>query len=55
MNAYLIETVLALFWTGFVGLNLWLWRANESENMSDVLNGVGETEGEKSCNIQSAR
>ena len=27
MNEQFIEIVLALFWAGFVGLNLWLWKS----------------------------
>ena len=55
MNAYLIEAVMALFWAGFVGLNLWLWRAGEAENMADIHNGISKAEGEGSCSMQSAR
>ncbi len=28
MNEQLIELVLALFWAGFVGMNLWLWKSH---------------------------
>jgi hypothetical protein len=31
MNA-LIELVLVLFWSGFLGLNLWLWKADVLEH-----------------------
>jgi hypothetical protein len=55
MNEYLIEIMLALFWTGFIGLNLWLWRASEAENLTDVGHGIRKAEGESPCSTQSAR
>ena len=35
MNDALIEALLALFWAGFIGLNLWLWRCNPLEESGE--------------------
>ena len=31
MSTILIECMLALFWTGFIGLHVWLWNTREEE------------------------
>ncbi len=45
MNEQVIEIVLALFWTGFVGLNLWLWRSTPLEQATSAPDGIRPAEG----------
>ena len=40
----LIEIVLVLFWSGFLGLNLWLWRADVLEYAALDLRGTDEAD-----------
>lgn len=37
MNTTVIEAALALFWLGYVGLHLWLLRADPVENRELIL------------------
>ena len=37
MNATVIEAALALFWLGYLGLHLWLLRADPVENRELIL------------------
>ena len=45
MNEHLIEIMLVLFWGGYAGLNLWLWRADPLEHASASAKEFNETEG----------
>lgn len=44
LNEQLIEIVLMLFWTGFIGLNLWLWKARPLEQAAIALSVNHEDE-----------
>ena len=44
MNEHVIEIVLMLFWTGFVGLNLWLWKTPALEQMAVEHAGTNDKE-----------
>lgn len=37
MNTAVIEATLALFWLGYVGLHLWLFRADPVEEGQSIL------------------
>ena len=45
MSEHIIETMLVLFWAGYAGLNLWLWRIDPLEQANDQAGEFNETEG----------
>ena len=51
MNATVIEAALALFWLGYLGLHLWLMRADPVEDESRIL----EVEEQLTCTMPSAK
>ena len=44
MNEQIIEIVLMLFWAGFVGLNLWLWKASALEQTTVESTDINDKE-----------
>ncbi len=42
MNEQIIEIVLALFWAGFTGLNLWLWKRRPLEQITVEHTGIND-------------
>ena len=50
MNATVIEAALALFWLGYLGLHLWLLRADPVEEAPMIL----EVEEQLTCPLPSA-
>ncbi len=51
MNATVIEAALALFWLGYLGLHLWLLRADPLEEKPMIL----EVEEQLTCTMPSAK
>ena len=51
MNATVIEVVLAMFWLGYLGLHLWLFRADPLEVKPVIL----EVEEQLPCTMPSAK
>ncbi len=44
MNEQLIEIVLVLFWAGFVGMNLWLWKSTPLDQSASAQKDISHTE-----------
>jgi hypothetical protein len=56
MNVQIIEIVLGLFWVGFIGLNLWLWRSYPLEQApmpteSGAANAIDVNQGDRHATV----